>query len=530
VPPPSPSAPNPNLPNPQSPSSPQNPQGPQAPSGPQSPNLPNPQTPQGPQIPNVPQGPPQTPQVPQNPQSPQNPQGPQGPQIPNAPGPNLPNPQAPPGPQAPQNPQPQNPQDLFSTLSDLVDQVAPLIEGAIVLAKVTGAILKATNPDEGPPPTYYIGMDPNNPTAPSSNAPPSSGPGFTPIGSVGIDQAGGFTVTGPSNNVLLGSGLAPVAVLGLSMVNGSPLVTANGTILIGPGQQPLAGQGSVSAYGPLVDSNPDGVFMQTSLDMQGVPKKHTLYNVAGTTATWDNDFTASIASQVNGERYYWQGVSYPAATFPMGPSVKAGVEELVRLITEKPGTFAIMGYSQGAIVTCKVWRDEIMNPAGRLHDRKHDIFGHVTFGNPLRCPGYANGNPLAGLPPPANEFGTLTGGIAGPDDLTPWQTMPWHIDFAHDGDLFTTCPTGPDPWSNEMPAGEHETSIYKLVQGEIAGHQSILQQVGEILTDPLDEAVPLVLAMIDAFTFLAHNTHGYDDSRDAAIKWLKDRGNQVPVT
>jgi hypothetical protein len=213
----------------------------------------------------------------------------------------------------------------------------------------------------------------------------------------------------------------------------------------------------------------------------------------------------------------------------MGPSVKQGIEELVRLISTKPGTFALMGWSQGAIVTCKVWRDEIMNPAGRLHDRKDDIFAHVTFGNPLRCPGYAHGNALVGLPPPELEFGYLTGGIAGPDDLTPWQTTSWHMDFARDGDLFTTCPTGPDPWANEAPPGEHQTAIYKMVQGEISGDESILQQMGEILTNPFGEALPLILSIVDAIEFLANNTHNYDFCRDATIDWLRHRGAQTPV-
>ncbi|NUP06029.1 MAG: PE-PPE domain-containing protein [Polyangiaceae bacterium] len=427
---------------------------------------------------------------------------------------------------------PQNPpaQDLFSTLSDLLEQVVPLLGAAVVLAQVTGQILKATNPDTGPPPTYYIGMDPNDPSAAAQPQLPPGGTAITPVVGIGIDHAGGLFIEGPNHQVLLGATGQPVAVVGVSMVNGSPVLTGNNTILIGLDQLPLAGQGSATGLGPVVDNSPDGVHMQVSPMMGGIPGKHTLYNVCGTGGTWDNDFTATIAAAVNGGNWYWQGVSYPAQTFPMGPSVKAGVEELVRLISETPGTFAIMGYSQGAIVTCKVWRDEIMNPAGRLHDRINDIFAHVSFGNPLRCPGYANGNPLAGLPPVADQFGYQTGGIAGPDDLTPWQTMWWHMDFAHQGDLYVSCPTGPDPWANEAPPGEMETAIYKLVQGEITGDESILQQVGEILTDPFNEMVPTIMALIDGIQFLADmGSHGYDDCRDAAINYLKDRGNQVPV-
>ena len=424
-----------------------------------------------------------------------------------------------------------NQNQLFSAVSDLVDLVVPLLGATIVLAQVTGQILKATNPEpSGPPPTYYIGLPPDDPNAPSQQQAVSDGPAITPVVGIGIDHAGGVFLEGPDHGVLLGSTGTPVAVVGFALADGQPVLTGNGTILIGPGQLPLAGQGSATSMGPVVDQSPDGVHMMVSADMQGPPGVHTIYNLCGTSGTWDHDFTAEIAGAVNGHGYYWQGVSYPAQTFPMGPSVKAGVEELVRLISQKPGTFAIMGYSQGAIVTCKVWRDEIMNPAGRLHDRLDDIFAHVTFGNPLRCPGFAHGNALANIPFPQNEFGFLTGGIAGPDDLTPWQTMPWHMDFAKNGDLFTTCPTGTDPWTNEAEPGEMQTAVYKMVQGEIAGHESILQQVGEILTNPFGEMIPLILAIADGIQFAADaGTHGYPECRQAAIDWLIQRGAQTPV-
>ncbi len=425
---------------------------------------------------------------------------------------------------------PNQSQDLFSQASDLLELAIPLLEDAVVLAHVTGEILVAANETSGPPPTYFIGLDPNDPAYAAAEQELPAADAVTPVVSIGVDQAGGLVVEGPDHGVLLGSGLQPVAVVGLAFVNGAPVLTGNNTILIGPGQLPLAGQGSATAHGPVVDQSPDNVHMQVSPDMMNPPNKHTLYNVCGTGGTWDKDFTAEIANEVNGDHYIWQGVSYPAATFPMGPSVQQGVDELVRLICERPGTFAIMGYSQGAIVTCKVWRDEIMNPNGRLHDRLDDIFAHVTFGNPLRCPGIANGNGLAGLPPPEDELGCLTGGIAGPDDLTPWQTMPWHMDFAHNGDLYATCPTGTDPWANESEAGAMETAVYKMVQGEIAGRDSILLQVGKILSDPLNELFPVITALIDGIQFAANaGTHGYEDCREAAVHFLKAQGAQTPV-
>jgi hypothetical protein len=426
--------------------------------------------------------------------------------------------------------QAQLPSQLFSTLSDLAELVVPLLGAAVVLAQTTGQILKATNPDTGPPATYYIGLPANDPSAPSQPSMQPQAQAVTPVVGIGVDGVGGLMLQGPDHGVLLGSTAQPVAVVGLALVDGAPVLTGNDTILVGPGQLPLAGHGSATAFGPLQDQSPDNVHMQVSMQMQGPPGVHTIYNACGTGGRWDADFTAEIAGAVNGQGYYWQGVSYPAATFPMGPSVRAGVDEMVRLISERPGTFAIVGYSQGAIVTCKLWRDEILNPNGRLHDRLNDIFAHVSFGNPMRCPGIANGNGLAGLPAPENEFGYLTGGIAGPDDLTPWQTPWWHADFAKNGDLYATCPTGPDQWANEAPPGEMQTSIYKMIQGEIAGDESILQQVGELLTDPFGEMVPLVLALVDSLQFVGDmSTHGYVECKDAAVNFLLARGAQTPV-
>lgn len=428
----------------------------------------------------------------------------------------------------------QNPvQNLFSAVSDLIDFAVPLLIEAYAFSQVLGHALKAMNPEaNGPPPTYYIGLPPANPSAPNQPAPPPNGTAVTQVAAIGIDQAGGLVVQGPNYQVLIGSGQNPVAVMSLAMVGNNPLQTANYEIRIGPLQLPLAGQGAVTANGPVIDQSPDGVAMAVTAQMGGIPGKHTLYNLCGTGGRWDADFTADICRVVQDQspRYYWQGVSYPAQLAAMGPSVKQGVDELVRLISDIPGTFAFIGYSLGAVVSCKVWRDEILNPAGRLHDRLDDIFAHVTFGNPMRCPGWANGNGLANLPPIVDEFGYQTGGIAGPDDLTPWQTMWWHADFAKNGDLYACCPTGPDPWSNEAPPGEMETAIYKMMMYELTGQESILQQVGEILTDPFNELVPLILAIVDGIQFLSDmGTHAYGECFWPAVDFLKARGAQTPV-
>jgi len=167
----------------------------------------------------------------------------------------------------------------------------------------------------------------------------------------------------------------------------------------------------------------------------------------------------------------WQPVGYPAAVFPMGPSVEAGRAELVRQIQLRPaGTpLFLSGYSQGAIVTGRTWALDILASNGVLHNRLPDVRGIIQFGDPLRCPGVANGNQIAGLPMPKNLEGQVTGGIAGPADLTPAQTPDFYLSCALDGDLYSACPVGSSPWTAESRVGDVETGIYNIVESPSFG-------------------------------------------------------------
>jgi hypothetical protein len=179
---------------------------------------------------------------------------------------------------------------------------------------------------------------------------------------------------------------------------------------------------------------------------------------------------AALAANTAGVIYstpvYWQPCSYPAAVYPMQPSVQAGRAEVCRQIGLRPqGTpIFLSGYSQGAMVTNAVWVSDILSPNGSLHDRLTDVKGIIQFGDPNRCPGVAHGNEVAGLALPTTKDGVVTGGIAGPGDLRPSQTPPFLLSAANDGDLYAACPVGANPWSSESPAGKTETGIFNIVQ------------------------------------------------------------------
>jgi hypothetical protein len=190
----------------------------------------------------------------------------------------------------------------------------------------------------------------------------------------------------------------------------------------------------------------------------------------------------------------WFPINYPAALYPMAPSVQSGRENLVAAIQSAPGPFVLCGYSQGATVTDVVWSQDILATTGVIHDRLSDVAAIFNFGDPLRSPGIANGNLLAGIPLPQELDGVVTGGIAGPADLTPQQTPDFLYSFALDGDLYASAPVGIDPQTAEAPAGFVETSIYNIVQ------QATFIDVVAIAED-LAVPVGLVEAIINGLTF-----------------------------
>jgi hypothetical protein len=231
--------------------------------------------------------------------------------------------------------------------------------------------------------------------------------------------------------------------------------------------------------------------------------------------------TARAVVAANPKAAFWQPIGeYPANVFPMGPSVQQGVAEGQRLLTNvyPTGPIILIGYSQGAIVTSKLWRDVILN--GPLAHRAKDVIASVTFGNPLRAPGVANGNVFAGWPLPNQVDGVVTGGISGTDDLRPEQTPAFWYDFVGIGgdggasELYTNAPVGADPWTAEGPVGVLETQIYNIVQqATFADVLAIAGDVVKVFANPIGEIVTIVEALINGGLFVVagpnadHNTY-----------------------
>lgn len=422
--------------------------------------------------------------------------------------------------------------DDIKMLEDLIKLSGPLLSAGRAFSQVLGRVL-ASQDNHQPPDTYYIGdPDPSSPTQRGRRQQPS-GPVYTPIAVIDLDTVLGKNLPG----IVLGVYAGP-HMKGVAFAVASPATRGNPAIIGGSGFLLAPVGGSTSMGAPIVDEYDEGVHMAMPMS-HNADGKHAIYTVGGRGSEPQDGSPKAFAQRCGADsrvaqHYLWCPVEYPAELFPMAANIKQGIDDLVRKIIDRKGTFALVGYSLGSIVTCKVWRDEIMNPNGQLHDRLGDIFAHVNFGNPMRCPGKANGNGLAKVPMPEPLEGYVTGGIAGPDDLTPWQTPAWQMDFAHDGDVWTSCPVGADPWANESPVGEAETSVYNIFMEKFFGQDTITAEIGELLIHPIPNLVAIVEALVNVFGFFAagqgpHDDYDEDGSLEAAIEFLVARGQSVPT-
>lgn len=228
--------------------------------------------------------------------------------------------------------------------------------------------------------------------------------------------------------------------------------------------------------------------------------------------------------------YYWQPIGYPAAVYPMRPSVEVGREEVVNQINRHPGRFVLSGYSQGALVTNAVWREDILNPQGRLHHRKDEVLALITYGDPQRCPGIARGNTYAGQPVPKKLNGQTTGGIAGPDNLTAEQTPENFLSFANNGDLYASSPVGDDPWNTQTTVGRDQTSIYEAVM-EFDGKDfiAIASELAQAVTVPMVNLIPLVQAIWNGLAFFGQGTKAshWTYNIAPAVQYLAEQGNRI---
>ncbi|WNM74118.1 lysin B [Mycobacterium Phage Nergal] len=189
--------------------------------------------------------------------------------------------------------------------------------------------------------------------------------------------------------------------------------------------------------------------------------KPMLLTAQGTGADMWTGYPADLARRME-DLYYFQPIGkYPAQMFPMGPSVKIGVDEGVSLVLQAearpaadvPAGYAVCGYSQGAWLVSDLL-DEFRT--GRLKHLAHKLMAGATFGNPRRQLDDKGGRGIS--------------------DNTLVDTPSFWVDEFDPGDIYANVP------NNDV--GEDMTAIFKLVRlngiGDVIDLKSVLGLGGVI--------------------------------------------------
>jgi hypothetical protein len=182
--------------------------------------------------------------------------------------------------------------------------------------------------------------------------------------------------------------------------------------------------------------------------------------------------------------FWWQPTgNYPATSVPMNASADAGEREINRFIDDPsivPGPVAFTDYSQGSICGGRV-RNRIR--AGKAR-KGVTLLGGVTVGNPMR--------------PKDAYAGNVNPGGQGIDPVLESASEPGMCHLAAPGDLYTTCP--------DSAQGEMERAIFNAVFMRFTGRDSILEQIGELLTNPFWEVIAAGRAILRGGMFLVKGT------------------------
>jgi hypothetical protein len=198
---------------------------------------------------------------------------------------------------------------------------------------------------------------------------------------------------------------------------------------------------------------------------------------------WYAGFASALAGGLmNLQDGLWNSicVGYPAATVPMWPSVQTGrktgvaqIDAYQKWFHSQFGTYAptvLAGYSQGTMITDQIWLLDILSPTGVLHYLLPFVYRSYQIGHIFRSPGIAWANAAAGLSQDIKTDSVESGGIGCVLDLTPEQTnyaapdgKPVVWSAANPGDLYTSCPTGLDPWKNLAKQGQTGQLFFKII-------------------------------------------------------------------
>ena len=256
------------------------------------------------------------------------------------------------------------------------------------------------------------------------------------------------------------------------------------------------------------------------------PEKPMLFTAQGTAVDMFTGYPADTARALL-DVYQWQPLgNWPATAFPMQQSYNQGIAELivqVRNWCPRGGTrkCAFAGYSQGAIVVALFFKHHVKPAGAEFHYllEQNRILGAVTWGNPCRERGVANGNDYAGWPTDDS------GGIG--DDLLV-DTPDWWLDFAH---------TAGSPWGRDIytatpfnQTGADMRSIWPIVRN--VDFALLFARLAAVFTNPTAELYAAVQAILWAGMFFIGNPPTLPHinySIDPAIGYLRSVASKPTV-
>lgn len=220
----------------------------------------------------------------------------------------------------------------------------------------------------------------------------------------------------------------------------------------------------------------------------------------------------------------WVPISYPAAAFPMGDSVKVGAAKIIGMIKDTEGPFMLSGLSQGAMV-CSFVYNEIR--FGSLRDRRSDFVGGIMFGNPARAAGHHV--PIAGASMPGGagiqdfgitqSYGVTNGLLKDCEEL-------W-LEFANPGDPVCTI--------TDSAAREQAARVFQFVYEPWAGLDDLAAALASFVTNPA-ATFQLLGYLVGEGDTSPHVAYDQDYPPVAAnaksaetlgIEWAIERGNFI---
>lgn len=217
-------------------------------------------------------------------------------------------------------------------------------------------------------------------------------------------------------------------------------------------------------------------------------------------------FTAQfLESPQGGNACWWQPIGYDNGRLPFNN--QSGVNELKRLLGRtsmdngRPfpigAPWGMMGFSQGAIITSKVFLELRSAPPGSLMAARRDTLRRaIAFGSP-----YREKDVVAPWVPDPPKRGTQ-----GISDVRITNTPSFWQEVSRTGDLYADNP--------DDEVGRNCTAVYKIVAESSwsGGPAGMLARVIDLLGNPFDGFIDIVKAIIKLAMFGANmGPHGIYD-------------------